>query len=493
MNISVVRDELGRISHYVSVFTDVTLVRSQNERLRKLAHYDSLTGLPNRALLQDRLEQSLARSRRDKTNLAVCFIDLDNFKPVNDSFGHNVGDALLVAVAQRLRSVPREVDTVARYGGDEFVVVLNEVGSQRSCQRVAERILDALAKPIIVAGHELRVHASIGVTICPADGADVATLLRHADQAMYRAKLLGRNQIQFFDSAAESKFAGCMGRADSFRKALHGDELELFYQPKVALCSGEVVGFEALLRWRHPTRGLLTAGEFLPDLVDSSVAVELDQWVLDSALRQANQWHRDGVKVGVSVNIGAPSLQHPNFVSNLKHALRSYSDLPPSALLLEVVESATLGNIAKVRRVFDQCRCIGVRIALDDFGTGYSSLTYFRQLPIDEVKIDRSFVTELNRNDHDLAIVTNVTRLAKAFGRDVVAEGVESRATADALKEIGCEIAQGYGIVRPMAACEVIPWMRAHASTPSLRFDSAATASSARELSAVRPPERAII
>lgn len=466
MNISAVRDDDGSVNQYVAVFTDVTQLRNQNDRLRELAHFDSLTGLPNRTLLNDRLEQALAKIRRDKTSLAVCFIDLDDFKPVNDTFGHKVGDELLTAVAQRLRSVPRETDTVARLGGDEFIVILNDVGNQSSCHEAVGRLLNVLEAPIVCSGHELRVHASIGVTICSVDAPDAGTLLRQADQAMYQAKLMGRNQIQFFNSVEESEFANHLFRVQKFRTALEVGEVELFYQPKVLAGRETVVGMEALLRWREPKLGLLTAGSFLPELKDSSLAIDLDTWVLRNALTQASEWRRSGHKIEVSVNIGAQSLQDPQFLDRLSEALDAHPSVPSSSLVLEVVESAALGDLETMQSVFRRCQKTGVRIALDDFGTGYSSLTYFRQLPVDEIKLDRSFVMEVARSSEDLAIVTSVIGLAKAFGRTVVAEGVENQTIAQTLLSLGCDVLQGYGIARPMHASRVLPWLASRLNKP---------------------------
>ena len=447
MTVSVVRDHRGGIANFLAVMTDVTVAHRQQERLRSLAHHDSLTGLPNRALLLDRLEQALARSRRDKTNLAVCFIDLDNFKPVNDSFGHDIGDELLMMVARRLRSVPREADTVARHGGDEFVVILNDVGDQESCAAVARRLLDALAQPAVVSGHQLEICASMGVTLHPNDGADPAMLLRHADLAMYQAKLGGKNQIRFFDSDSDAMVHGQSGRSAALRRALSNAEIVLHFQPVMALGSDTIVGCEALLRWADPERGVLAAGMFLPDVTDSALVVELDHWVIKQAL-------------DINVNLNGATLQRHDFVYKLGLALQAHPELPPGSLILEVVESVALGDLARLQSVFGECRQLGVRIALDDFGTGYSSLTYFRRLPVDVIKIDRSYVTDLNGNREALAIVASVTSLAKALGRLVVAEGVEDRAVVSTLKELGCDAVQGYAVARPMDAETLVSWLR---------------------------------
>ncbi|MEI6412659.1 MAG: EAL domain-containing protein, partial [Pseudomonadota bacterium] len=454
-----VRDIHGKTQHYVALLTDITLVKEYQKQLEHLAHYDPLTHLPNRVLLADRLRQAMAGSQRHGHSLAVVYLDLDGFKEVNDHHGHDVGDELLIAVSHQMKEALRDSDTLARIGGDEFVAVLVDLEQSQDWEPVLTRLLRAIANPVMMSGVVLQVFASIGVTLYPRDDADADQLLRHADQAMYIAKQAGKNRYHLFDVAQDTAMKTQQGSLDRIRQALEQDEFLLYYQPKVNMKTGRVIGAEALIRWQHPERGLLSPAAFLPIVENHPFSVELGDWVLDTALAQLVEWRAQGLDLSLSVNIGACQLQQSDFATHLREKLAVYPTLSPDYLELEVLESSALEDMAQVTRVMRVCREIGVRFALDDFGTGYSSLTYLRRLPADVLKIDQSFVRDMLDDPDDLAIVKGVVGLATAFRRQVIAEGVETVAHGELLLALGCQLAQGYGIARPMPAVALPAWV----------------------------------
>lgn len=466
LNITAVRDETGRVRHYVALFSDITASKEHQSQLERIAHYDALTGVPNRVLLADRLQQAITRTRRDDRLMALVYLDLDGFKEVNDTHGHETGDELLIAISQRLNDTLRAGDTLARLGGDEFVAVLTDLSSMEECERVLERLLRAAASPLQIKGIPLQLSASLGVTLYPHDGSDADTLLRHADQAMYQAKQAGRNRYHLFDPERDRQAKTHWESISRLTHALEQGEFELFYQPKVHMRQGRVVGAEALLRWRHPERGLVSPGEFLPVLEGTELIARIGDWALDKAIAQMSQWHRNGLKLPVSVNIAAHHLQQEDFLPRLRDKLARHPDIPPAWLELEVLETAALEGIAHVSRVIEGCKALGVAFSLDDFGTGYSSLTYLKRLPAGVLKIDQSFVRDMLWDTEDLAIVEGVIGLAAAFRRQVIAEGVESAAHADLLLRLGCELAQGYGIARPMPAEQLPAWIQSWQPEP---------------------------
>jgi diguanylate cyclase (GGDEF)-like protein/PAS domain S-box-containing protein len=461
LTVSAVRDASGRVERYVGVFGDITRLREQAERLEQLAYQDALTKLPNRALLGDRMEQALAQARRGGSMLAVGYLDLDLFKPVNDRHGHAAGDRLLVEMAQRLKGTLRSGDTVARLGGDEFVVILPGLRSREECEALVDRLLRAVAEPYEVAdGHVATMSASIGIRLVPPDDADADTLLRQADQAMYAAKQEGRGRAHFFDAERDRQVV--MRRDQIARVGLGIAECEmvLHFQPVVDLRSGMVRFAEALVRWRRPDEGMLPPGEWLSAIEETPVVAELGDWVLDEALRRCGAWGAIGLCGGVSVNVSAFELRDPAFPDRVRRALGRHPGVHPSRLKLEVLESAALADIAAVTATMDACRAMGVEFALDDFGTGYSSLTYLKRLPATTLKIDRSFVANMLEDAGDRAIVTGVVELARVFDRASVAEGVESTAHVEALRELGCDMGQGYGIAPPMPADAFTDWLK---------------------------------
>ncbi|MCL2635052.1 MAG: EAL domain-containing protein, partial [Betaproteobacteria bacterium] len=459
LTISSVRGQHGEVSHFVGIFSDITLIKEHQQRLEQLAHFDALTQLPNRTLLADRMQLAMAQCARSGKILAVCYLDLDGFKPVNDSYGHAAGDRLLIEVAQRLKECVRTCDTLSRLGGDEFVLLFSNLDDDRKSDHAVERVISALAQPFIIDGHSVQISASIGVTLYPQDGADSDTLLRQADQAMYAAKQAGRNCYHLFDPERDRRARIRHEEIARIREGLVNDEFVLYYQPKVNMRQGEVIGAEALIRWQHPELGLLLPGEFLPTIEGDALDSELGDWVLRQALDQLAAWMKQGLNLTVSVNISGEHLQQPDFVDRLGKLLAAHPDVPPARLELEILETTALEDINGITEVFAACHRLGVRFALDDFGTGYSSLTYFRRLPAEVLKIDQSFVRNMLDDPDDLAIVEGVIGLTRAFRRQVIAEGVESVEHGLALLLLGCEEAQGFGIARPMPAAQLPGWI----------------------------------
>jgi diguanylate cyclase (GGDEF)-like protein/PAS domain S-box-containing protein len=457
--ISAVRDANGVTQQYVALFSDITALKEHQEQLEHIAHFDALTNLPNRVLLADRLQQGMAQVQRRGLHLAVAYLDLDGFKTINDVNGHEVGDQVLIALATRMRQALREGDTLARLGGDEFVAVLIDLEDMSASLPMLSRMLAAASQPIQVGDLMCQVSASIGVTFYPQEqDIDADQLMRQADQAMYQAKVAGKNRYQIFDAAHDSHLRGHHESLERIRVALQNNEFFLYYQPKVNMRTGVIVGAEALIRWQHPEKGLLAPGAFLPVIEDHPLAVRVGEWVIDTALTQIERWHAVGLDLAISVNIGARQLQQGDFVERLRCILAEHPGVRPGSLTLEVLETSALEDIATVSQVIESCAQMGVMFALDDFGTGYSSLTYLKRLRVALLKIDQSFVRDMLDDPDDLAILEGVIGLAAAFRRLVIAEGVETVEHGTLLLQLGCELAQGYGIARPMPAHEMPAW-----------------------------------
>ena len=457
--ISTVRDAQGRVQHYVALFSDISAIKAHQSHLEHIAHYDTLTNLPNRALLADRLHQAMAQTQRHGQRLAVAYLDLDGFKAINDRHGHDAGDHLLIVVAARMKSALREGDSLARLGGDEFVAVLLDLADVDASVPMLRRLLGAAAEPVQFGDLVLQVSASLGVTFYPQnDEVDADQLLRQADQAMYQAKLAGKNRYHFFDAEQDRSIRGYHESLDRIRQAMLEHEFVLHYQPKVNMRTGQVVGAEALIRWQHPQKGLLLPTAFLSVIENHPLAIEVGEWVLDTALRQIAQWRANGLDLHVSVNIGAHQLQRPDFVERLRALLARHPQIRAGDLELEILETSALEELVHVSRVIEECRAIGVSFALDDFGTGYSSLTYLKRLAVKQLKIDQSFVRDMLDDPDDLAILEGVISLANAFHREVIAEGVETLAHGQVLLQLGCELAQGFGIARPMLGDAMVQW-----------------------------------
>jgi diguanylate cyclase (GGDEF)-like protein len=460
LSISAICDDAGVVQRHVGVFSDITYFKEHEAELSQVANFDALTGVPNRRLLADRLRQAIAHAQRSGKMLAICYIDLDGFKDVNDQHGHEIGDRLLVDIAQRLQDVLRAGDTLARLGGDEFVVLFNDLTQESECFQVLDRLMQTIAAPMMVGNQPVAVSASIGVTFYPADDEDGDTLMRHADQAMYIAKQTGKNRYHPYDAIHDQRVRSLHESRRRIMQGLEDGEFELYYQPKLELASNKVVGVEALIRWHHPERGLLSPIEFLPLLENSDMEIKLGKWVMRTALAQLHAWERGGVVLQVSVNISARHLQSPDFVADLKHQLERYPGIMHGRLQIEVLETAALEDMGQSFEIIEACRNLGVSFALDDFGTGYSSLVYLRKLGADTLKIDQSFVQNMANNEGDRAIVQGVIALARTFNRETVAEGLEDPKLVQTLAEMGCGYGQGYGIAHPMPGGEFLDWYK---------------------------------
>ena len=438
---------------------DITDHQRAEDQIVLLTYYDALTQLPNRVLLTDRLQQGMAQTQRDQKKLAVCYLDLDDFKPINDRLGPVEGDRVLVEVAHRLKACVRAGDTVARLGGDEFVLLLGELSSVEECERALDRVFTALQTPFAAAGPSLSLTASLGVTLYPDDASDPDALLRHTDQAMYAAKQAGGHRYHWFDADHDRRARAHHDLLQRVETGLAADEFCLYYQPKVDMRTGAVIGVEALIRWQHPEEGLLPPVRFMPAVETSELVTTLDCWVIQEALRQMTVWAVQGLNLPVSVNVCGRHLQQPDFVARLQTVLARYPTTPRDGLELEILETAALDDMAAISRLIEACRQFGVRFALDDFGTGYSSLTYLQHLPVQVLKIDQSFVRNLLVDADARAIVEGVIGLSAAFRREVIAEGVETDAHGCRLIQLGCVLAQGYGIARPMPPEQIPAWI----------------------------------
>lgn len=482
LTINAVRDSHGKTQQYVAIFSDITTVKEHQRQLEYIAHFDALTNLPNRVLLADRLLDAMERASNQGKQLAVAFLDLDGFKEINDRHSHQMGDKVLVNLTQRMTHTLRSGDTLARIGGDEFVAVLNDLNSPSDSLPLLTRLLTAAAQPMQIGSLNLQVSASIGVTYYPQAGnIEADQLLRQADQAMYQAKVAGKNRYHIFDAAQDNNLRWYHESLERIRQALEQEEFVLYYQPKVNLRTGQVIGAEALIRWRHPIKGLLLPAAFLPTIEDHALAITVGEWVINSALSQLETWSRDGLTLSqVSVNVGARQLQQDDFVERLKYVMAQHPNIEPNRLQVEVLETSALADMAVVSQVIERCAEIGVEFALDDFGTGYSSLTYLKRLNVAMLKIDKSFVRDMLDDPDDLAILQGVIGLAAAFKRQVIAEGVETIEHGSLLLELGCELAQGYGVARPMPGEDFVKWVEEWQSNDawhgiSVKRDSAAT------------------
>ncbi|TVT84853.1 bifunctional diguanylate cyclase/phosphodiesterase [Pseudomonas sp. H3(2019)] len=459
--VPVLDESTGRVHRYLSICFDISEKRQLLHSLQWRVGHDVLTGLPNRAYLSDLLEQALDYSRVENVPLAVCMLDLDGFKAVNDGYGHASGDLLLVEVAKRLRTIVRGEDVVARLAGDEFVLILRFVRDMPELRAALHRVLGTISAPYSILGKDINVFASIGVTLFPDDSEDAETLLRHADQAMYVAKQGGRNRFHLFDVVRDQEVKATHQTVARVRQALLNDELRLHFQPKVNMRCGSVVGFEALLRWEHPQDGLVPPREFLPLVEETDLIVDIGEWVMEQVLAQLSRWQKNGQRWPVSVNIAARHFQRADFFDRLKTVLERHAWVAPQLLDLEIVESVAIENIQHVSTCLQACQALGVRFSLGDFGTGYSSLSYLKRLHTQTIKINKSFVRDILHDRDDLALTTAVIGLARAFGREVIAEGLESVEHGELLLRLGCEVAQGYFIARPMPASEVPGWVEA--------------------------------
>lgn len=469
VTISVATDDDGEVGHYIASFTDLTDRKQATDQILHLAHHDPLTQLLNRFALEARLQQTLASARRDETQVAVLLIDLDRFKMINDTLGHHAGDQLLIEVARRLRESVRASDIVARLGGDEFVVVLPALTSALVVAAVASKIQRALADPIDVEGQHLYSTPSIGISVFPVDGTDSGTLVKNADTAMYHAKNLGRNNHQFYTASMNEAAGERLNLENALRQAVttthqNSSQFSLHFQPQIHAASGRIVGIEALARWRHPALGPVPPGRFIPIAEETGLILPLGDWVFWEACRQLKHFRDQGVRgVRMAINLAAQQLRQESLPSLVRGALSCY-DLAPEDIELEITESTAMQNPEATIQILEKLAAMGIVLAIDDFGTGYSSLAYLKHLPIHRLKLDRSFVQDINSNPDDAAICSATVVLGHNLGLEIVAEGVETEAQRDLLHNLGCDVLQGFLYSRPLPAEEVVAFIRRHAN-----------------------------
>jgi len=451
------RDKQGEVFGVCTICTDITerkmaedALREQQSRLNYMAFHDALTGLPNRSLFYDRIHHGLARAKRSNYKLALMLLDLDRFKYINDSLGHDAGDLLLKAFAQRLMESVRDMDTVARLGGDEFVVVLEGIHDADDVNFVANKILTTLARPLNIHGHEISSTVSIGVSIYPEDGTDTDTLLKHADIAMYKAKEAGKNNYQFYAEGMNATAVNFLLLENDLRRAIEQEQLTLYYQPQVDLQTGSLMGVEALVRWVHPERGLVSPAHFIPLAEETGLIVPLGDWVLRAACRQQKAWIQSGKYVGkVAVNLSPRQFRQKNFPEKVAEILLE-CELPAKYLELEITEGSAMEHAGETINQLNQLNQMGLSLAIDDFGTGYSSLAYLKRFPIQKLKIDRSFIHDIHVDQNDAAIAKSIIGLAHNMMLNVVAEGVENEQQAEWLRQRGCDQAQGFLFAKPL-------------------------------------------
>ncbi len=466
LTLTMVLDPADNAIYYVGIFSDISAEIATKDKLQRALSHDPLTQLPNVALLLARMEQAIANAILQNSLVAICYFDLDEFSAVNEEFGIEVGNQVLIETSLRLQTVLREGDLVTRISGNQFALLMCGFASMAGCHAGIQRLLKTMERQFqITSGPPILLTASLGVTIAPHDDVTPNALLRHADQAMHAAKQLGRNQYSLFDPANDRASRRNIEKAHEVKKALRAGELRLFYHPKVNLRTREIIGVEALIRWFHPKRGVLLPIEFIPQIEQTETAILVGEWVLETALAQLIEWRQAGLELPISVNISAHHLQHLEFVSRLKVIFSRYPSIPSNTLEIEILESTALDDLVRVSAVIRECTELGLTFSIDDFGTGYSSFTYLKHLPTHILKIDQSFVRSILSNPNDISIVQGVLKLAEAFGRVAIAEGVESMEHATRLLEIGCELGQGFGIAIPMSALDIPPWVDLWRST----------------------------
>ncbi len=458
---SAIRNEDNIIHSYVILVTDITQQKQHQRQLERIAHYDALTGLPNRYLLSIRLDQHMQAARRHNKRLAVLYIDLDGFKEINDQFGHQTGDSVLIEVSSKINTTLSKKDIIARLGGDEFVIVIPNVDDHDDMTDYFKQILETFKKPIESNKGKQELSASLGITFFPQQyAADADHLIRQADTAMYQAKIHGKNRFEYFDVERDKLQRNSSETLSQLQTALQTDAFRLFYQPKVDMQHGSIIGVEALLRWQHPLHGLLSPDNFLNATSDNPLAIDIDNWVISNTLSQISQWRKQGINIPVSINISIQRLEFKKFPEMLTSILKFFPMVPAQSITFEILESSAVRDTNQASKSIQACRALGVKFSLDDFGTGFSTLNFLKDLPAEELKIDRSFIRDMLSDEDDLSIVRGIMGLAEAFKKNVVAEGVESEAHGNALIRLNCSQAQGYAIAKPMPADELISWTK---------------------------------
>jgi len=460
LNATIVDDDSGGPGLIEGTFVDITERKTAEERIRSLAYFDALTGLPNRALLQDRLSQALAGARRKKSKIAIFFLDLDRFKNINDSLGHSAGDLLLKKVAERLKAWGRTLDTIARLGGDEFLIVVNDIKQIADAAVAAQRLMDGLTAEMVIQGHSLSISCSLGISVYPEHGADSETLIKHADAAMYTAKESGRNNFRFFTSDMNAQAFEHLNLENNLRAALEKEELYLMYQPQMDIKSKKIIGVEALLRWQHSKLGLVPPDKFIRIAENSGLIVPIGEWVLRTACSQARKWQDEGLAaVSVAVNVSAVQFRREGFSALVRQVLGD-TGLAPQYLELEVTESLLLSSAEVTFAVLQELKDMGLSLVIDDFGTGYSSLSYLKRFPVSKLKVDRSFIRDVALNSDDAAITAAIISMAKSLNLKVIAEGVEDQAQMTFLRAHHCDEIQGYYFSKPLMADELADKLR---------------------------------
>lgn len=466
-SINVVRDPHGKLTHYIGLFSDLSHLKNTEQKLDYLAYHDPLTALPNRTLFNQLLVHATQHADRDGTQFALLALDLDNFKTINDSLGHAVGDQLLIESARRIKELLRGVDALSRIGGDEFNVILDPIENPQSADLLAQRMMEALSAPFMAEGVCVYVGASVGIALYPGDGDDAETLSRNADAALNQAKAEGRNSLRFFSSGLSDRAHERLLLESDLRQALENHELRLYYQPQIDLSSGQVSGLEALVRWQHPTRGLVSPGEFIPLAEESGLIVPLGEWVLMTACRQIKAWADSRLTLAhTSVNVSAVQLGRSNLLDAVKHAL-SETGIAPDSLELEITESFVMTDLAGAMKTLAEIKALGVRLSIDDFGTGYSSLSYLQQLNVDKLKIDISFIRDMTTNGGKAAIVQSIIALGHGLGLHIIAEGVEEEGQASYLRGLQCDGMQGYLVSRPLTGEDMTRFLNAYLPAPA--------------------------
>jgi diguanylate cyclase (GGDEF)-like protein/PAS domain S-box-containing protein len=460
LNIAPLKNDIGEVTHFVGIIEDITEFKTYQEQLEYQATCDELTGLTNRSLLNDRLDQAIKGAQRYQKEVCIFFLDLDNFKVINDTLGHSAGDELLKLIAKRLQNCARSEDTIARYGGDEFVLIFPQIARMEDAAQIAERLIDEISQPLQIKGHKFQGTTSIGISFYPQDGQDKETLLQHADAAMYQAKDKGRNTFCFYTEELNLRLMQRLILEGDLRQALKLEQLMVYYQPKLNLHTGKISGVEALLRWKHPEKGMIPPDQFIPLAEDTGLILPIGEWVLRTACCQAKAWQEAGLlPITVAVNVSPKQLQFANFDQIICDVLND-SGLESRYLDLELTEGAIMKEPEKMVVTLNRLKDIGVQISMDDFGTGYSSLSYLKRFPFDNLKIDKAFINDIPTDDGDVTLVLTIIAMAHNFKLKVVAEGVETQAQMDFLTQKNCDEIQGYFFSRPVPATEVEQLLR---------------------------------